>query len=56
MSVKWLQKFLGHSSLQTTMRYLHLTEDAARDGRETLNQLTQPGDLFSDLRPERQGD
>jgi site-specific recombinase XerD len=45
-SLKWIQKFLGHSSLQTTLLYLHLTETAEEDGRQTLEQLAQPSDLF----------
>lgn len=36
-SLVWIQKFLGHSSLQTTLLYLHLTDDANIDGREQLN-------------------
>ena len=27
VSLRWIQKFLGHSSLQTTLIYLHLTDD-----------------------------
>jgi len=38
-SLVWIQKFLGHSNLQTTLVYLHLTDDANRDGREQLNQI-----------------
>ncbi len=38
-SLKWIQKFLGHTNLQTTLIYLHLTEVAEEDGREKLNQL-----------------
>ena len=33
VSLRWLQKFLGHSNLQTTLVYLHLTDDAEEDGR-----------------------
>lgn len=46
VSVRWIQKFLGHSSLQTTLVYLHLTETAEQDGRAKLDELAQPGDLF----------
>jgi site-specific recombinase XerD len=46
VSVRWLQKFLGHSSLQTTLVYLHLTESAEQDARVKLDELAQPGDLF----------
>ena len=39
VSLRWLQKFLGHGNIQTTLVYLHLTDDAEEDGRETLNGL-----------------
>lgn len=38
-SLCWIQKFLGHGNLQTTLLYLHLTDDASKDGREQLNQI-----------------
>ncbi|MEL6216721.1 MAG: tyrosine-type recombinase/integrase, partial [Pseudomonadota bacterium] len=38
-SLVWLQKFLGHSNLQTTLVYLHLTDDANTDGRQQLNRV-----------------
>ena len=38
-SLVWIQKFLGHSNLQTTLLYLHLTDDANGSGREHLNQI-----------------
>lgn len=46
VSLIWIQKFLGHSNLQTTLIYLHLTEDAQEEGRKKLNEIAQPGDLF----------
>lgn len=37
--IKAIQQFLGHSSLQTTMLYLHLTDTAAVDTRKIIEQL-----------------
>ena len=39
VSLKVIQKYLGHSSLQTTMIYLHLTETAEADARETIERI-----------------
>jgi site-specific recombinase XerD len=39
VSLKAIQKYLGHSGLQTTMMYLHLTETAEADSRQIINQL-----------------
>jgi site-specific recombinase XerD len=39
VSLKAIQKNLGHSSLQTTMIYLHLTETAEADSRRIINDL-----------------
>jgi site-specific recombinase XerD len=39
VSLKAIQKYLGHSSLQTTMIYLHLTETAEADARQKIEQL-----------------
>ncbi len=41
VSLKAIQKYLGHSSLQTTMVYLHLTETAEADTRQVINQVFQ---------------
>ena len=46
MSLRWLQKFLGHANLQTTLVYPHLTDPKEQDGRDTLNEIAQPGELF----------
>ena len=37
VSLRWIQKFLGHSNLYTTLVYLHVTDDASEDGRQQLN-------------------
>ena len=42
VSLKAIQKYMGHSSLQTTMVYLHLTEIAEADARQVINQLFAP--------------
>lgn len=39
VSLVWIQKFLGHASLKTTLIYLHLSDDANVDGRAHLNQI-----------------
>ncbi len=38
-SLKAIQQFMGHSSLQTTMVYLHLTDTAAEDARRIIERL-----------------
>ena len=48
-SLRWIQKFLGHSNLQTTLVYVHLTDDASEDGRQQLNDIANrqtSGSLF----------
>ena len=37
--LRLIQQWLGHSSLQTTMIYLHLTDTAAIDARKVVNEL-----------------
>jgi site-specific recombinase XerD len=37
--LRLIQQYLGHSSLQTTMIYLHLTHTAAVDALRVLNEL-----------------
>jgi integrase/recombinase XerD len=49
VSLRWIQKFLGHKNLQTTLVYLHLTDPHEEEGREVLNDLAQPGTLFDDM-------
>ena len=41
VGLKAIQKFMGHSSLQTTMMYLHLTQTAEADARSTVEKLFQ---------------
>jgi site-specific recombinase XerD len=39
VSLKVIQKYLGHSSLQTTLIYLHLTEIAEADARKAIERI-----------------
>ena len=41
VSLKAIQMYLGHSSLQTTLVYLHLTQSAEADARSTIEKLFQ---------------
>ena len=41
LSLKAIQKYMGHSSLQTTMIYLHLTDTADVDSRRVIEQMFQ---------------
>jgi site-specific recombinase XerD len=39
VSLKAIQQYMGHSSLQTTMIYLHLTEMGASDARAAIEKI-----------------
>jgi len=39
VSLQTIQKWLGHSSLQITLQYLHITETAEAEARETIEWL-----------------
>jgi len=39
VGLRAIQKYMGHSSLQTTMVYLHLTETAEANAREVIEKL-----------------
>lgn len=41
VSLKVIQKYMGHSTLQTTMVYLHLTETAEANARQVIETLFQ---------------
>lgn len=43
VSLRVIQQYMGHSSLQTTMVYLHLTDSAAADARKTIERLFRRG-------------
>ena len=39
VNIRYIQRFLGHSSLQTTMIYLHLTKKGSEDAYEIINKI-----------------
>lgn len=51
VSLRVIQKYLGHSSLQTTMIYLHLTDLAEANAREVIEDIfgKLPGQKDDDL-------
>ena len=56
--LRLIQQYLGHSSLQTTMIYLHLTHTAAVDALRVINELfrrPRPDDVRPRNPPEEDG-
>ena len=53
VSLKVIQKYLGHSSLQTTMIYLHLTEIAEADARKVIEKVFQRPQETSPNKPSK---
>lgn len=51
VSLRWIQKFLGHKNLQTTLIYLHLTDPKEEEGRAVQNDIAEPGTLFDGMFP-----
>ena len=49
VSLRWIQKFLGHKNLTTTLQYLHLTDPKEEDGRETHDEIANAGSLFNTM-------
>jgi len=43
VNIRVIQKYLGHSSLETTMIYLHLTHKGQEDAYEIVNQIMKRG-------------
>ena len=42
VNLRLIQQYLGHSSLQTTMVYLHLTSVSQGQARERIEALMEP--------------
>ena len=42
VNLRLIQQYLGHSSLQTTMVYLHLTAASQEQARERIEALMEP--------------
>lgn len=51
VSLRWIQKFLGHKNLQTTLIYLHLTDPKEEEGRGIQNDIAEPGTMFDEMFP-----
>jgi len=43
VNIRAIQRFMGHEKLETTMRYLHLTQKGQEDAFEIINSVMEMG-------------